>query len=79
MVESSPSHPGFAENKAATLVVQMMRAVEQTTELLEAANGLHQKLLELHGSLTEPLLDLEALLREAAEQVPKQATPGPGG
>jgi hypothetical protein len=72
MPETVPPAGSIAEEKVARAVVRISLAVEQTSELLEAANRLHRKLLELHTALTEPLVDLERSLREAREQTPKQ-------
>jgi hypothetical protein len=43
------------------------------SELLEAANGLHQQLVQLLAVLTETLVDLESSLREAREETPNQS------
>jgi hypothetical protein len=48
----------------ASVVIRLSRALEQTSELLEAATDLHRQLVELHAGLTEPLVDLERLLTE---------------
>jgi Ca2+-transporting ATPase len=37
-------------------------AVEQTSELLVAATDLHRRVAELHGAVTEPLVELERVL-----------------
>jgi hypothetical protein len=48
----------------AQAVVRLAHAVEQTSELLAAATELHRKAVKLHGSLTEPLVELERLLAD---------------
>jgi hypothetical protein len=45
-------------------VAQLARAVDQTSELLVAATELHRKAVDLHESLTEPLVELERVLAE---------------
>lgn len=61
----------IGQHEAASLVVRLARAVEQTTELLESATKLHRDLAELDGALTESLVDLERLLAEAQKQAKK--------
>lgn len=61
-----------SQHEVASLVVRLARAVEQTTELLEAVTKLHGDLAELDGALTESLVDLERLLAEAQEETPKK-------
>jgi hypothetical protein len=72
MPEPIPFTCAIAEGELAGVVVRMSCALEQATELLEAASDIHRKLLELHAALTEPLVDLERLLRDAREQMPAQ-------
>jgi predicted transcriptional regulator len=60
-----------SQHEVASLVVRLARAVEQTTELLEAATELHRNLAELDGAITESLVDLERFLAEAQKQTPK--------
>lgn len=71
MTEAVPPAGSIAEDKVAGAVVRISLAVEQMSELLEAANGMHQQLVELLGVLTETLVDLERSLKEAREQTPK--------
>jgi enamine deaminase RidA (YjgF/YER057c/UK114 family) len=73
MTEGVPPTGSIAEDKVASAVVQISLAVEQMSELLEAANGLHQQLVKLLAVLTETLVDLEASLREAREETPNQS------
>ena len=73
MTEGVPPTASIAEDKVASAVVQISLAVEQMSELLEAANGLHQQLVKLLAVLTETLVDLEASLREAREETPNQS------
>jgi hypothetical protein len=61
-----------SQHEVANLVVRLARAVEQTTELLEAATNLHRDLAEVDGALTEALVDLERLLAEAQKEAPKK-------
>jgi hypothetical protein len=72
MTEAVPPAGSIAEDEVASAVVRISLAVEQMSELLEAANGLHQHLVELLAVLTETLVDLERSLKEAREQTPKQ-------
>ena len=73
MTERVPPTGSIAEDKVASAVVQISLAVEQMSELLEAANGLHQQLVKLLAVLTEALVDLEPSLREAREETPNQS------
>jgi hypothetical protein len=73
MTEGVPPTGSIAEDKVASAVVQISLAVEQMSELLEAANGLHQQLVQLLAVLTETLVDLESSLREAREETPNQS------
>jgi hypothetical protein len=72
MTEAVPPAGSIAEDKVAGAVVRISLAVEQMSELLEAANGMHQQLVVFLGVLTETLVDLERSLKEAREQTPKQ-------
>jgi hypothetical protein len=72
MTEAVPPAGSIAEDRVASAVVRISLAVEQMSELLEAANGMHQQLVELLAVLTETLVDLERSLKEAREQTPKQ-------
>ena len=73
MTEGVPPTGSIAEDKVASAVVRISLALEQMSELLEAANGMHQQLVELLAVLTETLVDLEASLREAREETPNQS------
>jgi hypothetical protein len=73
MTEGVPPTGSIAEDKVASAVVQISLAVEQMSELLEAANGLHQQLVQLLAVLTETLVDLESSLREAREETPNKS------
>jgi hypothetical protein len=73
MTEGVPPTGSIAKDKVASAVVQISLAVEQMSELLEAANGLHQQLVQLLAVLTETLVDLEPSLREAREETPNQS------
>jgi hypothetical protein len=64
MPEPLPEKPPIPPDVIAKAVVRLTSAVEQTGELLAAANDLHRKVAELHGILTEPLVDLEQVLAE---------------
>lgn len=44
--------------------MQLAHGVEQTNELLVAAIDLHRRVVDLHASLTESLVDLERLLAD---------------
>jgi hypothetical protein len=57
--EQSPPIP---PDVIAKVVVQLALAVEQTSELLVAATDLHRRVAELHGAVTEPLVELERVL-----------------
>jgi hypothetical protein len=72
MTEAVPPGGSIAEDKVASAVVRISLAVEQMSQLLEAANGLHQQLVELLAVLTETLVDLERSLKEAQQRTPKQ-------
>ncbi|MFL6039256.1 MAG: hypothetical protein ACJ74B_11555 [Gaiellaceae bacterium] len=72
MDEAETADAVVAQHEVASFVVRLARAVDQTTELLGAATELHQNVAELHGALTEALLDLERLLVEAQKQSPKE-------
>jgi hypothetical protein len=73
MAEAAPPAGSITEEEVASAVVRLSLALEQTTELMEAANELHLKLLDLQAVLSEPLVDLEGSLKEAREQAtPKQ-------
>ena len=65
-----PAHP-IAEENVASAVIRISLALEQLSELLEAATELNRKLVELHALLAEPLVDLERSLTEAREQAPR--------
>ena len=73
MTEAVPPTGSIAKDKVASAVVQISLAVEQMSELLEAANGLHQQLVQLLAVLTETLVDLEPSLRESREETPNQS------
>ena len=68
MSEPAPRGDAIAQSDVAEVVVQLSRALEQTSELLEAANDLHRRVVELHAALTAPLVDLEGLLKEAEKE-----------
>ncbi|CAN5306865.1 hypothetical protein BH18ACT14_BH18ACT14_04400 [soil metagenome] len=72
MTEAVPPTGSIPEDKVASAVVRISLAVEQMSELLEAANGLHQQLVDLLAVLTETLVDLERSLRKAQEETPKR-------
>lgn len=74
MSEPGSSADAIAQGEVAQVVLRLSRALEQTSELLAAATDLHRRVAELHALLTEPLVDLERLLREAGKQEPD--TPG---
>jgi catechol 2,3-dioxygenase-like lactoylglutathione lyase family enzyme len=66
-----PERGAVGEKELVSVLVRISTAVEQTGQLLEAANEVHRRLVQLHGALTEPLVDLERLLREAREAAEK--------
>jgi hypothetical protein len=68
MPEPVPPAAVIAQNEIASVVIRLSRALEQTSELLEAATDLHRQVVELHAGLTEPLVDLERLLTEARKR-----------
>jgi hypothetical protein len=70
---SEPGSPAdvIAQSEVAKVVLRLSQALEQTSELLAAATDLHRRVIELHALLTEPLVDLERLLREAGKQAPE--------
>lgn len=71
--------PGaFDEQELVRILLRLSAAVEQTAVLLEAANDVHRRLVELHGALTGPLVDLERLLRKA-RQVAEQSSGSTSG
>ena len=57
-------NPPIPPDVIAKAVVRLADAVEQTGELLVAATELHRKVAELHGILTESLVELERVLSE---------------
>jgi hypothetical protein len=63
--EQNPPAP-IPPDVIAKAVIRLTHAVEQTTELLVAVTDLHRKVAELHGALTEPLVELERVLGERA-------------
>jgi hypothetical protein len=66
--QTDVSEPGaIDEQELVRILLRFSAAVEQTAVLLEAANDVHRRLVDLHGALTEPLVDLERLLREARQ------------
>jgi hypothetical protein len=70
--ESEPTADVISRQEAASLVVRLAQALDQTSDLLEATAELHRKVVELHAALAEPLVDLERLLAEAQTQTPKE-------
>jgi catechol 2,3-dioxygenase-like lactoylglutathione lyase family enzyme len=66
-----PDAAAVGERELVSVLVRISNAVEQTGQLLEAANEIHSRLVGLHAALTDPLVDLERLLREAREAVEK--------
>lgn len=72
MPEAVPPAQPIAEEDVASAVIRISLALEQLSELLEAANELHRKLVDLHAVLAEPLLDLERSLTRARGQPPRQ-------
>jgi hypothetical protein len=62
----------IARHELARIVLELSRAVEQTSELLEAATDLHRKAVDLQATLTEPLVDLERVLKEESKQTSKK-------
>jgi catechol 2,3-dioxygenase-like lactoylglutathione lyase family enzyme len=71
-----PDAAAVSERELVSVLLRISTAVEQTAELLEAANEVHRRLVELHGALTDPLVDLELLLREAREAAEKATVLG---
>jgi hypothetical protein len=67
-----PDADPIAEGDVASAVIRISLALEQLSELIEAATELHRKLVELHALVAEPLVDLERSLTEAGEQTPRQ-------
>lgn len=72
MDEPEPTANVISKHEAANLVLRLAQALDQSRELLEAANELHRKVAELSAALAEPLVDLERLLTEAREQKQKE-------
>ena len=62
---ADPSSKPIGEKEVANAVVRLSVAVEQTTEVLKAAQLLHTQLIDLDAALTEALVDLEQSLKEA--------------
>jgi hypothetical protein len=62
---ADPSGKPIGEEEVANAVVRLSLAVEQTTEVLKAAQLLHTQLVDLDAALTEALVDLEQSLKEA--------------
>jgi uncharacterized protein with PhoU and TrkA domain len=77
MTEADHPTRSIDELEVASAVVQISLAVERTSELLGAANELHVQVVDLHGALTEVLVDLERSLREAREQTPPTTASAP--
>jgi catechol 2,3-dioxygenase-like lactoylglutathione lyase family enzyme len=71
-----PDPGAVAEKELVSVLLRISTAVEQTAQLLEAANEVHRRLVELHAALTEPLVDLERLLREARGAAEQAAVVG---
>jgi len=65
-----PETDPITEEDVANAVVRISLALEQLGELLQAANELNRKLVDLHAVLAEPLVDLERKLREGEERTP---------
>ena len=65
-----PTTVQLNEGEGAMLLARLSVALDEVTELLGAAAELHRRLAGLHAALTEPLLDLEQLLRDHAEAAP---------
>ena len=62
----------MSRHEAARMVVRLAQALDQARELLEATTELHRQVAELHGTLAEPLVDLERSLTEAKTQTQKE-------
>jgi hypothetical protein len=62
----------ISRHEAARVVVRLAQALDRARELLEATTELHRKVVELHGALAEPLVDLERSLTEAKTQTQKE-------
>jgi hypothetical protein len=58
------------EREAAMLVTRLSVALDEVTQLLAVATDVHRRLVGLQSALTEPLVDLERLLRDHAEPAP---------
>ena len=58
------------EGEGAMLLARLAVALDEVTQLLAVAADVHRRLAHLHSALTEPLLDLEQLLRDHSEAAP---------
>lgn len=64
------------ERAGAMLLTRLSVALDDVTQLLAQAADLHRRLAGLHAALTEPVVDLEQLLRDHAEAAPTDEQPG---
>lgn len=65
-----PNTVQLNEGEGAMLLARLSVALDEVTQLLAVAADVHRRLAGLHAALTEPLLDLEHLLRDHAEAAP---------
>jgi len=65
----TPPSP-VSEADAVRLLLRLAEAVDQTGQVLEVVTDLHRRLADLHATLTDPVIDLERLLRNAREGAP---------
>ena len=67
--------PPLTEEEAARFLLRLADAVDQTSQVLEVATDLHRRLCTLHAALTEPVVDLERLMRDARAAAPNGLPP----
>jgi hypothetical protein len=63
------------QREAAILVTRLSVALDEVTQLLVVAADVHRRLAGLQSALTEPLVDLERLLRAHTEPAPTDEPP----
>jgi hypothetical protein len=59
--------PLLSDEEAARLLIGFSNALDEISELLPVANDLHRRLIALQSTLTEPVVDLERILRDGSD------------
>ena len=77
MTESArPNRIELDEREGVRLLTRLSVALEEVTQLLAAAADVHERLAGLQAALTEPIVDLEQLLRDThPEDAPTDEQP----